>query len=156
MSVARKWLKQLFHSYSGDKKHGQSCKEAQAQRSEPRLPMPDPPTLSDEQKQLVRASWLELQSEIYHVGVVSFISLFENKLEFKHSFSQFKDLNSDELRSSPLVKAHAMAILHVIEQLVNRIDCTEKWPEIIDGLGKNHTGTDAKHYLAQVSSHSAQ
>ena len=92
-----------------------------------------------------------MQAEIYYVGVVSFISLFENKKEFTRTFSQLRDMSAEELRASPLVKAHTMSILHVVEQLVNRIDNVDKWDKIVVNLAARHIGHDAKSYLAKVS-----
>lgn len=112
---------------------------------------PRVPVFDELQKRRIRVTWAVIEAELGHVGILHFSSLLEHKLEFKMCFDKLKDMDAEELRCSPLVQMHGMSILHVLEQLINRLDDTKSWDDIIAQLARRHVGLNAKPRLARVS-----
>jgi hypothetical protein len=127
---------------------------AHAHRQMDKIEKPALPDFTECQKSLLRSSWAELQCErrtkLHQLGAQIFVHLFEYSPTFKAAFAHFKRTSEDELADSPLLKAHAMSVLHVVEQLVNYIDNMNKWDEIVEGLAHRHVDRATQSHLAPV------
>ncbi|XP_069766222.1 x globin [Narcine bancroftii] len=108
-----------------------------------------PPSLSEEQKQLVRESWDVLHQDIARVGIIMFIRLFETHPECKDVFFLFRDIDDlQQLKMNKELQSHGLRVMSFIEKSVARLDQEEKLEQLAFELGRSHCRYNAppKYY----------
>nr|XP_056703526.1 neuroglobin-like [Euleptes europaea] len=99
----------------------------------------EPFLLSEDQKELIRASWEILHKDIARVGVIVFIRLFETHPECQDAFFLFRDVGDfQQLKMSKELQAHGLRVMSFIEKSVGRLDQTDKLEHLAFELGRSH------------------
>ncbi|KAK6176944.1 hypothetical protein SNE40_015145 [Patella caerulea] len=96
------------------------------------------PVLTEEQKQQLQISWKIVKDDIANVGIFTFIALFENHPDIKHTFVSFRGLQPSELNNSSILRAHAMRLMTSVDKCLSRFDNMEKMEDMMKGLGERH------------------
>jgi hypothetical protein len=120
-------------------------KKKKKMANRPRLP-----EFSEIQKDQLRTSWTVIKHEIEHSGTVTILNLLEHRMDFKMAFAKFRDMPVESLRTSPIVKMHTMSVLHIVEQLISRLDDEALWCNIVNTVAHRHIGFGAQPSLAPV------
>ncbi|KAF6211143.1 hypothetical protein GE061_014258 [Apolygus lucorum] len=76
--------------------------------SDPISPGPQPEPLTPEQMELLTRTWKMLEDDIAHVGVITFISLFETHPDVQQGFMSFSGIELEDLKHSKQLRAHAL------------------------------------------------
>ncbi|KAJ3612988.1 hypothetical protein NHX12_019245 [Muraenolepis orangiensis] len=97
------------------------------------------PQLSDDQIQMIKASWKVIRDDIAKVGIIMFVRLFETHPECKDVFFLFRDVEDlERLRTSRELRAHGLRVMSFIEKSVARLDQLERLEALAVELGKSH------------------
>ncbi|XP_071454978.1 uncharacterized protein [Hetaerina americana] len=103
-----------------------------------------PEPLTDEQVEMLRENWKELEANISRVGVITFISLFETHPDVQEVFIPFQSMGLEELRHSKQLRAHALRVMGFVQKAVARLHEPEKLDILLRELGKKHYSYGAK------------
>ncbi|XP_060711991.1 x globin [Hemiscyllium ocellatum] len=108
-----------------------------------------PPPLSEQQKELIRQSWVILHQDIARVGIIMFIRLFETHPECKDVFFLFRDIDDlQQLKMSKELQSHGLRVMSFIEKSVARLEQEDKLEQLAFELGRSHCRYNAppKYY----------
>ncbi|XP_043536594.1 cytoglobin-1-like [Chiloscyllium plagiosum] len=132
---------------------------SEAARSELIASDSDPPLpLSEQQKELIRQSWVILHQDIARVGIIMFIRsresdelsrLFETHPECKDVFFLFRDIDDlQQLKMSKELQSHGLRVMSFIEKSVARLEQEDKLEQLAFELGRSHCRYNAppKYY----------
>ncbi|KAK3887409.1 hypothetical protein Pcinc_008525 [Petrolisthes cinctipes] len=97
-----------------------------------------PPTLTQEQKQLIKTTWTLIEASVAKVGVVLFMGLFETHPDVQQVFTPFRGLQMEQVKQSKELRAHALRVMGFVEKAVRRLDQPEKLVRMIQECGRNH------------------
>ncbi|XP_046388826.1 non-symbiotic hemoglobin 1-like isoform X1 [Ischnura elegans] len=103
-----------------------------------------PEPLTEEQVEMLRENWKELEANIARVGVITFISLFETHPDVQEVFIPFQGMGLEELRHSKQLRAHALRVMGFVQKAVARLHEPEKLDVLLRELGKKHYSYGAK------------
>ncbi|VDP67930.1 unnamed protein product [Echinostoma caproni] len=95
-------------------------------------------SLTDEEIQSVRDSWLILKAHIEKIGVIVFLGLFEEHSDFRDAFARFRGKQLVEITRDPALQAHGLRVLNVVDKLVGRLQKVEAIQDFILSLGSRH------------------
>ncbi|XP_059087578.1 globin-like [Tigriopus californicus] len=115
------------------------------------LDLEEAPSLTAEQIQEVKTSWITLKDKLKNIGVLTFLHLFDHHPDAKNSFKSFTDMSTEDLRENEIFHNHANRVMKVIEKVVDRIDTPETYIKYLTMLGQKHVMYDAEpQYLNQM------
>lgn len=102
------------------------------------------PTLTKEEEDLLKDTWVELKNDISKVGVITFVSLFETHPEVQESFMPFKDVSTTELEYNAILRSHALRVMGTVDKCISRLGSKDKLVELMTELGKRHQNYTVK------------
>lgn len=113
--------------------------------------------LSPEQKSCLRSCWVDLQSNIESVGVVTFLKLFETHPETLKPFipdvNSVRELELNEWYRENL-KVHAIRVMAVIEKTMHRLDDEKRAALILITYGRRHSGYGVREHMLDLMAQS--
>lgn len=112
-------------------------------QSEPEVKEERPP-LTDRQKQLLRDSWKIVQADIYKVGVVMFLKLFEKYPDVQDIFIPYRGQTLDELGNCDRLREHGLQVMRTVEKVIARLDKPENMEALLFILGQKHVMFNTK------------
>ena len=72
--------------------------------------------------------------------------------ELKDSFSEFRDMNKEDLIKSHTLRTHSKKVVDIVEKVINDIDKKDcKLVEMLQKLGRNHCIYGANNDFLYVS-----
>ncbi|KAL4221047.1 hypothetical protein ACF0H5_019309 [Mactra antiquata] len=95
-------------------------------------------TLTTEQKTLIRNNWQVLKCHVANIGVITYVSMFENRPELIHIFASFKGRDVSELEQTGLLRQHALRVMATIDKCITRLDEPANMQNILKEVGIHH------------------
>ncbi|KAK3603496.1 hypothetical protein CHS0354_030337 [Potamilus streckersoni] len=96
------------------------------------------PVLSESQMDIIKTTWKTIKQYIANVGILTFVSMFEEHPEIQHTFASFRNRKLEEVQKSSLLRAHAMRVMGTVDRCILCLDGGESIEEIMKELGHVH------------------
>lgn len=96
------------------------------------------PTITEAQKTAILINWDLLKQHVTDVGVITFVSMFEDNPEMKEIFSSFKGKDMTELHTSGLIRVHALRVMATVDKCIKRLNEPDNLRNLLRSVGKNH------------------
>lgn len=96
--------------------------------------------LSKEQVATIKETWAVIYSNKVQSGVDFFLAFFKTYPHFKNHFKQLRDLDMEELKTSPKMKAHGLTVMHAIQSWIENLDETDVLVELVKKNAYRHHG----------------
>ncbi|KAL3861268.1 hypothetical protein ACJMK2_007311 [Sinanodonta woodiana] len=96
------------------------------------------PVLSGSQTDIIKTTWKTIKQYIANVGILTFVSMFEEHPEIQHIFASFRNRKLEEIQKSSLLRAHAMRVMGTVDRCILCLDGGETIEDIMKELGHVH------------------
>ncbi|BFZ23448.1 hypothetical protein BsWGS_26487 [Bradybaena similaris] len=106
--------------------------------------------IKEDQKTILRGTWLLIKSDVEQVGVETFMGLFHTHPDSIDSFLAFKDKAVEDIEQSAVLKAHALRVMQTVDKCITRLDDVDKMAAILCQLGRRHVGYKANARLVPM------
>ncbi|XP_052820400.1 uncharacterized protein LOC128246248 [Mya arenaria] len=97
---------------------------------------PPPPT--DDQVAEIKHTWQMLKVHIDNVGVITSVSMFENRPVLIEIFANFRGRDVGDLQRSGLIRQHALKVMGTIDKCISRINEPENLAKLLIETGALH------------------
>ncbi|XP_052820399.1 globin-2 A chain-like [Mya arenaria] len=97
-----------------------------------------PPPPRDDQVAEIKHTWQILKVHIANVGVITYVSMFENRPELIEIFANFRGRDVGDLQRSGLIRQHALKVMGTIDKCISRIDEPDNLAKLLIETGAMH------------------
>ncbi|WAR15350.1 CYGB2-like protein [Mya arenaria] len=95
-------------------------------------------SLTEAQVYGIKQTWRAIKDHIANVGVITYVSMFENRPELIEIFANFRGRNVGDLQRSGLIRQHALKVMGTIDKCISRIDEPENLAKLLIETGALH------------------
>lgn len=96
------------------------------------------PTLTDQEKIILKTSWAVIQHKVDETGTQLFIKMFEANPETQNVFTKFQGIDLVQLEASQEIVHHGRRVMRIVDMVITNLEnYQEMWEQLIK-LGRDH------------------
>lgn len=96
------------------------------------------PTLTEDEKEILRSSWAMISRSLNEAGGQTFLRMFESNPETRNAFPKFQGIDLMQLETSEEIYSHGTRVMGIIKITIENLDDYQTLWDCLIKLGREH------------------